>query len=180
MLETSQPGVFTAGDVRSGSVNSSRSPVSQAPTNSVSARAGLKLLPDAAVTESEAGGGAKPGLPLPMGQLAQPFPAYLAQLPLGVTLPPLDPPSLNSIALKSLWVGVQLLAAHHRSCGQPSSHQTSRIDTVGRTMKIGHDGETKSDGDRVRRNHRPQVADRRVDIGFENVHRRRPSSGEVW
>ena len=87
MLETSQPGVFTAGDVRSGSVNSSRSPVSQAPTNSGSARAGLKLLPDAAVTESEAGGGAKPGLPLPMGQLAQPFPAYLAQLPLGVTLP---------------------------------------------------------------------------------------------
>jgi len=43
--------------------------------------------PEAAVTESEAGGGAKPGLPLPMGQLAQPFPAYLAQLPLGVTLP---------------------------------------------------------------------------------------------
>jgi thioredoxin reductase len=68
MLETSQPGVFTAGDVRSGSVNSSRSPVSQAPTNAGSARAGLKLLPDAAVTESEAGGGAKPGLPLPMGQ----------------------------------------------------------------------------------------------------------------
>jgi hypothetical protein len=114
MLETSQPGVFTAGDVRSGSVNSRRSPVSQAPTNAGSARAGLKLLPDAAVTESEAGGGAKPGLPLPMGQLAQPFPAYLAQLALGVTLPPLDPPSLNSIALKSLWVGVQLLATHRR------------------------------------------------------------------
>lgn len=169
MLETSQPGVFTAGDVRSGSVNSSRSPVSQAPTNAGSARAGLKLLPDAAVTESEAGGGAKPGLPLPMGQLAQPFPAYLAQLPLGVTLPPLDPGSLNSIALKSLWVGMQLLAAHRRSCGQPSSHQTSRRDTAGRTKKIGHDGETKSDGHRVRRTHHPQVADRRVDIGFENV-----------
>jgi hypothetical protein len=107
--------VFTAGDVRSGSVNSSRSPVSQAPTNAGSARAGLKLLPDAAVTESEAGGGAEPGLPLPMGQLAQPFPAYLAQLALGVTLPPLDPPSLNPIALKSLWVGVQLLATHRRS-----------------------------------------------------------------
>ena len=104
-----------------------------------------------------------------MGQLAQPFPAYLAQLPLGVTLPPLDPPSLNSIALKSLWVGVQLLAAHRRSCGQPSSHQTSRSDTAGRTKKIGHDGETKSDGHRVRRTHHPQVADRRVDIGFENV-----------
>ena len=104
-----------------------------------------------------------------MGQLAQPFPAYLAQLPLGVTLPPLDPPSLNSIALKSLWAGIQLLAAHRRSCGQPSSHQTSRRDTAGRTKKIGHDGETKSDGHRVRRTHHPQVADRRVDIGFENV-----------
>ena len=45
------------------------------------------------------------------GQLAQPFPAYLAQPCPWVTLPPLDPPSLNSIALKSLWVGVQLLAA---------------------------------------------------------------------
>ena len=125
--------------------------------------------PEAAVTESEAGGGAKPGLPLPMGQLAQPFPAYLAQLALGVTLPPLDPGSLNSIALKSLWAGMQLLAAHRRSCGQPSSHQTSRRDTAGRTKKIGHDGETKSDGHRVRRTHHPQVADRRVDIGFENV-----------
>ena len=123
----------------------------------------------AGVFESEAGGGAKPGLPLPMGQLAQPFPAYLAQLPLGVTLPPLDPGSLNSIALKSLWVGMQLLAAHRRSCGQPSSHQTSRRDTAGRTKKIGHDGETKSDGHRVRRTHHPQVADRRVDIGFENL-----------
>ena len=85
-------------------------------------------------------------------------PAYLAQLPLGVTLPPLDPGSLNSIALKSLWVGMQLLAAHRRSCGQPSSHQTSRRDTAGRTKKIGHDGETKSDGHRVRRTHHPQVA----------------------
>ena len=168
MLETSQPGVFTAGDVRRGSVNSSRSPVSQAPTNAGSARAGLKLLPDAAVTESEAGGGAKPGLPLPMGQLAQPFPAYLAQLALGVTLPPLDPPSLNSIALKSLWVGCNYWRRTVGAAGS-SSHQTSRSDTAGRSKKIGHDGETKSDGHRVRRTHHPQVADRRVDIGFENV-----------
>src|SRR6476660_3563090 len=83
MLETSQPGVFTAGDVRSGSVNSSRSPVLQAPTNAGAARGGLKLLPDAAVTESEAGGGAKPWLPLPMGQLAQPFPPTSLSCPLG-------------------------------------------------------------------------------------------------
>ena len=46
-------------------------------------------------------------------------------------------------------------------------------------MKIGHDGETKSDGDRVRRNHRPQVADRRVDIGFENVHDVRCCDDEI-
>ena len=127
--------------------------------------------PEAAVTESEAGGGAKPWLPLPMGQLAQPFPAYLAQLPLGVTLPRLDPGSLNSIALKSLWAGMQLLAAHRRSCGQPSSHQTSRRDTAGRTKKIGHDGETKSDGHRVRRTHHPQVADRPWTSGLRTYTR---------
>ena len=97
------------------------------------------------------------------------FPPTSLSCPL-VVLPPLDPGSLNSIALKSLWAGMQLLAAHRRSCGQPSSHQTSRRDTAGRTKKIGHDGETKSDGHRVRRTHHPQVAGRRVDIGFENVH----------
>jgi hypothetical protein len=70
-------------------------------------------------------------------------------------------------------------------CGPPARHtrmtsgQPAKLEetlhgsggcSAGRTKKIGHDGETKSDGHRVRRTRHPQVADRRVDIGFENVH----------
>ena len=79
----SRPGVFAAGDVRSRSVNSSRSPVSQAPTNAGSARAGLKLLPDAAVTESEAGGGASLGFHFQWGSLPSRFPPTSLSCPLG-------------------------------------------------------------------------------------------------
>jgi hypothetical protein len=83
MLETSQPGVFAAGDVRSGSVNSSGSPVSRHPRMQARPAPGLNCVRTQRSPNPRLAAGPSLGFHFQWGSLPSRFPPTSLSCPLG-------------------------------------------------------------------------------------------------